>query len=248
MLNNNSFFVENGLLVLSLCCKCNLNKNMDSLIQALQYFFSEYIVALAVVIIAAVWGIWKLASAFQSMRDKVKDIDELPCAHHTSKIDKHDEQFSDTRALMSRMEGQLELLVQNSIEKGNTKIRKRNAPAYSAKHSPRRLNENGISLLEDSGGNEFLKANMGFFIGKMEKLRPKTALDVENMAMALLQMHTNDDMFIPIKNWVYNAPSRELKNDDGTTQMQDVELDDVVFVMSLPIRDRYIELHPEIAQ
>lgn len=221
---------------------------MGTLIQALQHFFSEYVVALVVVVIAAVWVIWKLATSFQSMRDKVKGIDDLPCAHHTSKIDRHDEQFSDARALMSRMEGQLELLVQNSIEKTNKKIRKKNAPAYSAKHSPRRLNDNGIALLEDCGGKAFLQAHMTFFIKKMEQLQPKTPLDVEDMAMAILQANTNEDMFIPLKNWIYNAPTRTLKNEDGTTHKQDVELDDVIFVMSLPLRDRYLELHPEILQ
>ncbi len=219
---------------------------MDTIVQALQSFFSEYVVAVAVLIIASVWAIWKLATSFQSMRDKVKGIDDLPCSHHTSKIEKHDEQFADTRALMSKMEGQLELLVQNSVEKSNRKIKKKSGYAFSAKHSPRHLNQNGIALLSDCGGNEFLNANMGFFIDKMEKLQPKTALDVEDMALAVLQTSTNEDMFIPLKSWVYNAPSRVLSNSDGSTRTQDVDLDDVIFVLSLPLRDRYLELHPEI--
>lgn len=219
---------------------------MDTLVRALHNFFSEYVVALAIVIVAGIWAIWKLASSFQSMRDKVKGIDDLPCSHHTSKIERHDEQFSDTRALMSRMEGQLELLVQNSIEKSNRKIKKKSGIAYSAKHSPRQLNQNGIELLADCGGNDFLNANMGFFIKKIEKLQPKTALDVEDMALAVLQTNTNEDMFIPLKSWVYNAPLRVLKNPNGTTRIQDVDLDDVIFVLSLPLRDRYLELHPEI--
>ena len=144
------------------------------------------------------------------------------------------------------MEGQLELLVQNSIEKGNRKIKKKSGLAFSAKHSPRQLNGNGIELLNDCGGKEFLETNMDFFIGKMEKLQPKTALDVEDMALAVLQTHTNEDMFIPLKSWVYNAPSREIKNPNGSTRIQDVDLDDVIFVLSLPLRDKYLELHPEI--
>lgn len=219
---------------------------MEVVFQALQSFFSQYTVALAVLIIAAVWAIWRLAASFQSMRDKVKKVDDLPCAHHTTKLEKHDDQFADTRAMLSRIGGQLELLVQNSIEKSNGKIRKRNAPAFSTKHSPRHLNANGVELLKDCGGEDFLKANTDFFIKKLEALQPKTPLDVEDMALALLQAHTNENMFIPLKNWVYNAPTRELQNEDGTTLKQDVELEDVIFVLSLPLRDRYLELHPEL--
>ena len=161
-------------------------------------------------------------------------------------MDRHDEQLADTRAMMSRMEGQLELLVQNSIEKNNQKIRKKSGLAFSAKNSPRQLNQNGVELLKDSGGREFLDRNMDFFIRKIEKLQPKTALDVENMALAVLQTHTNEDMFIPIKSWIYNAPAMQLKNPDGSTRSQEVDIDDVIFVISLPLRDRYLELHPEI--
>lgn len=219
---------------------------METIVQALQNFFSEYVVALAVLIIAAVWGIWKLASAIQSMRDKVKSIDGLPCSNHANKIEKHDDQIADTRALMKRMEGQLELLVQNSIEKSNVKIKKKAGYAFSAKHSPRHLNQNGIELLKDCGGDKVLNVNMDFFIGKIEKLQPKTALDVEDLALAVLQTNTNDDMFIPLKSWVYNAPAREIKDVDGSVKLQEIDLDDVIFVMSLPLRDRYLELHPEI--
>ena len=83
-------------------------------------------------------------------------------------------------------------------------------------------------------------------IYKIEKLQPKTALDVEDLALAVLQTHTGDDMFISLKSWVYNAPSRVIKNPDGSTRTQDVDLDDVIFVLSLPLRDKYLELHPEI--
>lgn len=132
------------------------------------------------------------------------------------------------------------------MKKNNQKIRKKSGLAFSAKNSPRQLNQNGEELLRDSGGRELLERNMDFFINKIEKLQPKTALDVENMALAVLQTHTNEDMFIPIKNWIYNAPAMELKNPDGSTRSQEVDIDDVIFVISLPLRDRYLELHPEI--
>lgn len=204
------------------------------------------VIVVGTVVSGIVWiTVWAVR-LINKYKETEAQVEALPCAHHASKMDRHDEQLADTRAMMSRMEGQLELLVQNSIEKNSQKIRKKSGLAFSAKNSPRQLNQNGVKLLKDSGGREFLDRNMDFFIHKIEKLQPKTALDVENMALAVLQTHTNEDMFILIKSWIYNAPAMELKNPDGSTRSQEVDIDDVIFVISLPLRDRYLELHPEI--
>lgn len=290
---------------------------MDTIVQALQNFFSEYVVALAVLIVAAVWAVWKLATAFQSMREKVKGVEDLPCHRHSAKIDRHDELFEDTKALMSRlesqlvkhddslndtkvlmsrmegqlerlemtfqstrdkvkgiedlpcsyhsarieklddsladtrmlmsrMEGQLVLLVRNSIEKSNDEMQNTQVFEYSAKQSPRRLNKLGEELLKRSGGDRFISENLDFFVRKLEELAPKTALDVEYYSSAVLLANTNEDIFIPLKVWVYNEPTREVIDDAGNKKIQDVSLNDVVYVMSLPLRDKYLELHPEL--
>ena len=73
------------------------------------------VIVVGTVISGIVWiTIWAVKLT-NKHKDVSKRIDDLPCPHHTSKIEKHDEQFADTRALMSRMNGQLDLLVQNSI-------------------------------------------------------------------------------------------------------------------------------------
>ncbi len=170
-------------------------------------------------------------------------LENLPCSTHAERHDKHEERLNKSDALLHKIEGQLELLVNNSILKGTDKIRNRSGLAFSSKHSPRVLNENGIALLNDFGGSEFLEKYMDFFISKIEKLQPKTALDVENLALAVLQSATIDDMFNPIKNWVYNAPIRAIKEPDGTITHREVSLDDIIFVLSLPIRDKYLDTH-----
>lgn len=171
-------------------------------------------------------------------------LEALPCSAHADRHDTHEKRMNESDALLHKMEGQLELLVSNSIGKSNKKIRNHSGYSFSAKHSPRVLNENGISLLQDCGGNEFLKQYTDYFISKIETLKPKTALDVEELALAVLQTSTSDDMFIPIKNWVYNAPMRELHYPDGTSKSQEITLEDILFVMSIPLRDRYLEKNP----
>lgn len=203
------------------------------------------VIIVGAVVSGIVWlTIWAVKLTYKH-KDISKSIEDLPCSQHTSKIERHDEQFADSRAAVSRIEGQLDLLVKTLVPKQKKRI-ERSAPAFSGKHSPRQLNQNGIELLKDSGADKVLEANMDFFIKKMEVIKPKTAYDVEDLASTVLLAESNDDIFIPLKSWVYNAPTRELKNDDGSVKMQDVELDDIIFVMSLPLRDKYLELHPDI--
>ena len=62
------------------------------------------VLVVGTVISGIVWiTIWAVKLT-NKHKDVSKRIDDLPYPHHTSKIEKHDEQFADTRALMSRME------------------------------------------------------------------------------------------------------------------------------------------------
>lgn len=217
----------------------------DQLVSALELFLGKHITAIIVIVAALVvstgFVVWWITSRYDKLKSKISSIDDLPCKHHSDKLDTHDTQFSDTRALLSRMEAQLEILVGNSIDKSNNKVRKKSGLQFSAKHSPRRLNENGKTLLRKCGGDRFLEEHGGFFINKINQLQPKTALDVEDCALAVLQLNTKEDMFIPLKNWVYNEPTWTLTDEDGKEKQQEIELDDVLFVLSLPLRDRYLE-------
>ena len=283
---------------------------MDPATEALKQFLGEYIVAVAILIIALAWFIWWLSSKYHSMKSRVEKMDDLPCnAHeqslsrvserieengrimyriedrldtlpcgvhneslskiserldetgrlmavienrlntlpcssHADKHDKHEERLNNSESLLHKMEGQLELLVNNSIMKSTEKIRSRSGHTFSAKHSPRVLNQNGEALLNECGGKEFLDKNMDIFIDKIRKMQPKTALDVENLAIAVMKAATIEDIFNPIKDWVYNAPIREVCNPDGSTSEIEVTLEDIVFVLSLPVRDKYLEQYP----
>ena len=61
----------------------------------------------------------------------------------------------------------------------------------------------------------------------------------------VLYDHLDDDMFNGMKKWVYNSPSRKLMI-DGKEQDYTVTMNDVCFVLSLPLRDMYLEKHPDL--
>lgn len=114
---------------------------------------------------------------------------------------------------------------------------------FAAKHSPLKLNEYGERLFAECGGKNFLEANQVLLLDMIDKKKPQTALDVEISAKEVLLTMTSNSIFNPIKVWIYNSPAWKINDKDYT-----ISLGDVCFVLSIPLRDKYLELHKEIAQ
>ena len=96
-----------------------------------------------------------------------------------------------------------------------------------------------------SRSTEFLDKNKDILIQGIDNKTPKTALDVEESALEVLFSLTDNDMFIKIKNWIYNSPTRKLLI-DGVEKDYAITMNDVCFVLSLPLRNMYLDLHPEL--
>lgn len=166
----------------------------------------------------------------ETMRNDLQNakarLDSLPCG-------KHDDNF---RAIMESLtEIKTFLMVKNP----------KTAFVFSQKHSPRRLNKAGESLFNDISGDAFLDANKDFLILEIDGKSPKTALDVENGALQALYDNLDNDIFNGLKKWVYNSPSRKVEINGEETDYV-VTMTDVCFVLSLPLRDMYLERHPEL--
>ena len=53
-------------------------------------------------------------------------------------------------------------------------------------------------------------------------------------------------MFNGFKDFIYNSPSYMIKDANGEKRRYDLSIPDICFVLSLPLRDMYLEAHPEI--
>lgn len=113
---------------------------------------------------------------------------------------------------------------------------------FSGKHSPRALNETGQKIFDDMHGKEFLKKNKDLLFAYVDKEKPKTAYDVEGLCYLACLMNVNNDAFIEIKSFLYNYPTITLP--DG--KPHEVTMDEACSVLSLPLRDMYLEEHPNI--
>ena len=170
-------------------------------------------------------------------------LTSLPCSEHSTQVRELNGNYSQLRGEISNIAGKLDVLI-TGLGRSSLDL---STGLFSEKHSPRRLNEQGQQLFDDVDGTRFLDENQDFLFSKLDEKQPKTALDVENMALMVLNLNAENDIFNVLKNWVYNAPSREVTNIEGATVMYDVTLKDVFFVLSLDLRDRYLRAHPEIS-
>mgnify|MGYP003455889609 FL=1 len=207
-----------------------------------------FLALLIVAIIATFVIVWHFSKWYHRFEKVEEKIDDLPCEKHDDlyrrfvnteekvkelPCSKHDEVFHDIKEQLVEIRA---ILIMK-----NPKV----ANAFSQKSSPRELNEAGLQLFRDVKGEEFLNENKDIFLKGIENKNPKTALDVEESALEVLFSHTDNDMFIKIKNWIYNSPTRKLLI-DGEVKDYAITMNDVCFVLSLPLRNMYLDLHPEL--
>ena len=125
-----------------------------------------------------------------------------------------------------------------------TKLDDRVYNTVSKRKSPRILTEAGMKLLSVSGGKECIDKNLDFFIRAIDEYNPKLPYDVERMALDVILTSTNRDMFNRIKMFMYKSP--EFVKLEG--EEVKVNIFSIGYVMSLYLRDLYLEKYPELCE
>lgn len=193
------------------------------------------VVALAVVVwrVALMWHRWK----------------SLPCRPHGERIraieDRTAHDGVDGR--LSRIEGMLDMLVRvvPGVMERREALLSEETP-LARKQSPRSLNANGITVSERFGCRDFFEKNRDWLLSGLERFNPRNALDAETLSLTALRVASVDDRFNGLKNEIYRAPALVLTGPDGGEKTVEIGLEDVLFVLSLYLRDAYLGLHPEI--
>ncbi|MBI2444213.1 MAG: hypothetical protein HYV42_03165 [Candidatus Magasanikbacteria bacterium] len=108
---------------------------------------------------------------------------------------------------------------------------------YSNVNSPRALNDLGRRLLPASGADRLLAQQAGAFLNELEQKPYDSPLEVEREALNLLLAKMDDAEFRELQNFAYNHPQFDGKPLTYT---------DILFVMSLVLRDQYLARHPEL--
>jgi len=195
---------------------------LDWLLQAVPLWVG----CLLIVVIATAYLTNKYNEAKRRLEDAEKGLSGLPCSERGKVLEDIKETLTVIRTYISTLDPD-------------------RAEMFSKKASPRRLNELGSLLLSNCEGLSFIEENKSVLFQWLDEKNPKTALDVEKAALEVLIENVDNDIFNGLKNWVYNSPSMEVQQ-NGEAKEVSVTMRDVCFVISLPLRDAYLQAHPEI--
>lgn len=206
---------------------------MDAIIS---WLLANYpIVALLIAVAFVAWRLKGYLDKLSNHLDKLDTrIENQPYKQHETQYDKLSGKIDELGTNISLIMGYL------SSKSGKA------ANLFSIKCSLRKLNEAGDNLYKDFGGELFLKSNETFLLDAIAAKAPKTALDVEVAASEVLFENLQNDIFNGLKNWVYNSPTRKIRV-NGQEQDYTVTMNDVCFILSIPLRDMYLKAHPEVA-
>lgn len=197
--------------------------------------------ALAVVVLTAIvtWKAHDWVNRVKNLETEMPnkaDKKMLPCATNEKNIEKHNDFVEQIRNDINDIKSCINDVQTYLISKNSDA-----APIFSRKNSPRQLNELGKKVYEEIKGEEFLEENKELFISSIANRNPLTDLDVEEYALSVLIENTNKPLFNGLKTWVYNSPSIQIPTDkDGGTKEYTITMNDICFILSIPLRDMYI--------
>lgn len=237
---------------------------MDAVVQFFIERWPTLTIAVAV-LVAVVWLAVRITKKLTTASVKSSLLEEkcknMPCEEHSAKIEGHKDIMERMDKRVERVENRLER-VENRLEAVGNIVQgirvdlvslqtflqskyKTTTPLFSQKHSPRTLNEKGREVFAQFGGKEFLDANEEMLCQRIESKKPKTALDVEQDALRVLYETMELDIFNSVKLRVYNSEDIDVER-EGKVEKYSISMEDVCFIFSLDLRDRYLRRHPEV--
>lgn len=141
-------------------------------------------------------------------------------------------EFPDIKSLLTKIESGLSTLNQVLLEKNVI-----NKSCFSNANSPRIINEKGNDLLKISGSLPAYESVKKDFLTTLESRKFESLLELERVCLNLFLEKMNDPRLIPIQNYVFEHPTY---NDNPVGYV------DILFLLSLKLRDYYREKHPEL--
>lgn len=136
---------------------------------------------------------------------------------YREKVDRHDkdnerlnQQILDISKNLSKLEG----LIENN----------KSSNIYIARKSPLNLTDKGKALLIDSTGKDYIDLRINEFLKEIKKKSPKTAYDVQELSIQLVERRTKSDEFNNIKEFSF----RQGLSLDTLTQVLGIYLRDIL--------------------
>ncbi|MDP4252269.1 MAG: hypothetical protein Q8918_19395 [Bacteroidota bacterium] len=109
------------------------------------------------------------------------------------------------------------------------------------------LTELGERVLVAIGGKTFIDNNLQDLMNEMDMQDITTALDSQIYAPIVISQVSNRSSFNPIKDFAFENPYYKEKDSDGNdTASVRLDMDTIVNIMGIYLRDKYLEKHPHL--
>lgn len=108
---------------------------------------------------------------------------------------------------------------------------------YSESKSPRRVNDLGQRLLQESGAAQVISQIQNAFIKDLEAMNIDNPLELERSCLQSLLSSMNDNRFNDLQTFAYNHP---------TFHGKPLSYIDILNTMALVLRDVYLDMHSEL--
>lgn len=201
----------------------------------MQSVFLKYIIdnwpSFAIVIIVAVSAGY-LVRKFTKWEDSHLHLHESSDKKYLENENEHKNIMDISNRVLKRIEQLERFLIKNGGADYNE---------FTQMNSPRQLSPKGRRLYEDSGALSFFDqkkdAILRILSTEIDRLKTKTALDVELCATRICSEISGNDEFKPVKDFIYTHPVYEGSN---------ISINTIAMLMGIELRNEYLKLHPEI--
>lgn len=112
-----------------------------------------------------------------------------------------------------------------------------NTTCYASSNSPLALNTAGNNLIKESGADVIFESMKKELIEDLLAKDVKSLLQLERASLALLFSKMDDPRFKQLQDFAFEHP---------TFENNSLSFSDILFVMSLVLRDSYRSQHPEL--
>lgn len=192
---------------------------------------------LGIVIIVSII-VWFLSRYLKKLEDSHKKVESLPCSGHKASIN----ELNGMRMTVDSINDQVTEISKWIMRTDDSMIN-----PLARKCSPRVMTKMGKTLFKISGAEKVLAENSAQLIDEMEKLAPQTPYDTEDAALNVLLKNISHPMFNEIKNYIYyQSEFIVLKDENEEEREVKISLGPIVRLMSIKLRDLYLERHPEV--
>ncbi|TWJ01584.1 hypothetical protein JN11_01735 [Mucilaginibacter frigoritolerans] len=113
--------------------------------------------------------------------------------------------------------------------------------------SPVQLTQLGEDILKDTGGKDFVDNNLSMLLNEMQYQNIKTALDAQNFAPLVVSNISTNELFKPIKDYIFKNPQYKTKNTNGDDVFITLDMNVITNVMGIYLRNKYLEVNPDLA-